>query len=675
MCGLAGVLNADGRPVTRRELASMAGALRHRGPDGFGYYLGADTGLVHVRLSVIDLERSAQPLTNEDGTLVIVYNGEVYNYPELTRELVARGHRFQTAGDTEVIVHGYEEWGTGVLARLNGQFAFALYDRHRRRLLLARDRYGIRPLFYASSTDGLRFASEVKALFMGGGVRPDLDPAGLDQVFTSWAAVPPRTPFRGVHALEPGCFAVYERGRLRATRYYAAPRARSPGRQGRGDSLERLDARLAESVAVRLRADVPVGAYLSGGLDSTIAATLAARESPHRLRTFSVAFQDAGLDESRFQRLVAGSMGSEHHVLQIAPRDVGAVFPDVVWHAETPVLRTAAAPMFLLSRLTRDHGIKVVLTGEGADEVFWGYDLFKEVLVRRFCLRRPGSPRRRRLFSRLYPYLDARARHAEFWGRFFLGAGSPDDLLFSHMPRFLITARIKDLYSASMRESLQGYDAMQDLRDTISASLLPRTALERAAYLELVTLLSPYLLSSQGDRMSLAHGVEARYPFLDHHLAAFAAELPESCKLVGLREKVLLKRWAHGRVPAAVVGRAKQPYRAPDAAAFFGPRAPDYVEALLGHLGRSDSGVFDPGVVASLVRRCRAGRITSVGENQAVVAVLSTELWYQHFIADPRRSPPLRLEEADVALDDTREEDHAPSRRRLVGVRQGGSQQ
>jgi asparagine synthase (glutamine-hydrolysing) len=634
MCGLAGLARGPGGgAVSADTLDRMAAALQHRGPDGCGRWAGPRVGLAHVRLSIIDVAGGAQPLGNEDGCVVVVYNGEVYNYLELRAELVAAGHRFRTRSDTEVLVHAYEQWGTGMLGRLNGQFAFAIYDRRTETVVLARDRFGVRPLFYAIAGGDLFFASEAKALFASGEVQAAPDLVGLDQVFTFWAARPPWTVFRGVYAIEPGCYAVWHDGALRHGRYYELEYPEA-GEESSG-AVAALGDLLGSSVALRLRSDVPVGGYLSGGLDSSITSALAARESPFPLRTFSVAFADPQLDEREFQLLVAGQLNSHHFVQAIGPGDVAAVFPDVVWHAESPLVRTAPAPMYLLARLAREHDIKVVLTGEGSDELFLGYDLFKETAVRLFCLRQPHSRVRPRLFDRLYPYLDPRGRRGEFWRRSFLEAGSPDDPLFSHLPRFQLTSRIKDFYSSDLRAELAGGDPLEELRESLPSRFKAWSPLNRAAYLEMITLLSPYLLSSQGDRMSLAHGVEARYPFLDHRVFEFAAGLPIRSKLRGLKEKAILRRWAQDVVPPAVQQRAKQPYRAPDVPAFFTPEPVDYVADLLdeGSLGRT--GLFEPSAVAGLLRRCRTGGGAAMGfrESQALVAIVSTELWHRQFIS------------------------------------------
>jgi len=353
-----------------------------------------------------------------------------------------------------------------------------------------------------------------------------------------------------------------------------------------------------------------------------------------------VTFEDPALDESAYQRAVAAEIRSRHAVQRIGRGDIARVFPDVIRHTETPLVRTAPAPLYLLSRVVRERGIKVVLTGEGSDEVFLGYDLFKEAIIRLLCWRRPASRVPPRLLDGLYPGIAPGARKGDFWRGYFTSAGAPDDPLFSHLPRFHLTARIKDFYSPEFRAGLGRFDPLAELRARLPAGFAAWSPLTRAAYLEMTTLLSSYLLSSQGDRMAMAHGVEARVPYLDHRLFEFAAALPARSKLRGLREKDILRRWGDstGLVPPAVTHRRKQPYRAPDVPAFFDGRPPEYVEALLDPVSLSRTGIFNPQAVAGLVRRCRAGRAEGFRESQALVAILSTELWHREFLDAPVRA-------------------------------------
>lgn len=646
MCGIAGIARHQARGVSAELLTRMIEAIGHRGPDGRGVQPGERVGLAHVRLSIIDVARGQQPMKNEDGTVTVVYNGEIFNHLTLRRDLEGHGHVFRTHSDTEVLVHGYEQWGEGMLDRLNGQFAFAIHDQRTGSVFLARDRFGILPLYYAERAGDLYFGSEVKALLASGEVERALDPRGLDEVFTFWSACAPRTLFRGVQALEPGCWARWRNGQLEIRRYYA-PDFPSTAVEPAA-ALTTLDDLMHSSVQLRLQAEVPVGAYLSGGLDSSIVCALAAG-TPHELRTFSVAFDDPRFDESGFQETVAAEVGSRHVVRRISQGDIARVFPEVVRHAETPLLRTAPAPLYLLSQLVREQGIKVVLSGEGSDEAFLGYDLFKETMVRLFCLRQPESTWRPRLFDRLYTDIVPQGQAGTFWHRFFLNCGTADHPLFSHLPRFRTTAQIKRFYTEEFRAGLAGFDALADLSERLPAGFMGWSPLGRAAYLEVTTLLAPYLLSTQGDRMSMAHGVEARVPYLDHRVFEFAAALPERSKLRGMREKEILRRWATRVLPPAIAHRPKRAYRAPDVPAFFGAEPPEYVNALLDPDSLRRTGIFDPAAVTGLVRRCRAGLATRVWENQALVGILSTELWHQAFLgANAPRQGPVAVSEATL---------------------------
>jgi asparagine synthase (glutamine-hydrolysing) len=651
MCGIAGIATQHAGSIAVEKLARMASAIRHRGPDGYGFYTGANVGFAHVRLSIVDVGGGAQPLTNEDGQIVITYNGEVYNHVELRRQLQSYGHVFRTRSDTEVLVHAYEEWGAAMLPRLNGQFAFAISDSRDQSVFIARDRFGVRPLFFTVQRGNLYFASELKGLLASGDIEAAVDPQALDEVFTFWAMRPPRSGLRGIQTLEPGTYGIWREGRLDIHRYYELDFPER-GAEPR-DAIEQLDELMRIGVDLRMRADVPVGAYLSGGLDSSITAMLASAASPHTLRSFSITFEDPRFDESAYQHDVARAVGSMHSIVSMNANAIAECFPDVVWHTETPLIRTGPAPMFHLARLTKNAGIKVVLTGEGADELFLGYDLFKEVAVRRFCLRRPDSTVRPQLFDRLYPYLVDRGSGGEFWRRFFLEAGSPGDPLFSHMPRFQLTSWIKQFYSKDFAAGLSGIDVVDELRQSLPPRFFRWSALNQAAFLEMTLLLSPYLLSSQGDRMAMAHGVEGRFPFLDHRLFEFAAALPTGSRLRGLKEKEILRRWARRILPADVSERRKQPYRAPDAPSFFGPKAPEYIAEALSAGSIKETGVFSPTAVAGLVRRCRSGQATSFRENQALVAVLSTQLWHDQFVARPVYPRMLDIRAADVVLQDS----------------------
>ena len=629
----------------------MVGALQHRGPDEFGLYRDAVAGLGHARLSIIDITTGQQPMSNERGTLWVVFNGEIYNYIELRSALRSRGHRFRTRSDTEVVVHAFEEWGEDAFRRFNGQFAVALWDAPNQRLTLARDRYGVRPLYACRHAGRLWFASEVKAIFAGNPSIPRaFDPVGLAETFTFWATVAPQCVFAGIEEIEPGHVRIVDRSGVRDSSYWTPS---YPG-QGDGEPPRSLDdaadgvrAALSEAVRLRmLRADVPVGCYLSGGLDSSLIAALGRRAKEGQFRTFSIRFEDPEYDETPFQREMAALVGSDHSEVLVRRGDITEVFPDVIAHAERPLLRTAPAPLFLLSRLVREAGIKVVLTGEGGDEMFAGYDLFREGQVRRFWGRQPGSSLRPRLLERLYPYLRRSpvAQQAIAQGFFGRGLERWDEPGFAHDLRWKSAAALQRLFAPETRRQAQAVDVTERLLASVPREFRSWGFLAQDQYLEIRTLLSGYLLSSQGDRMLMAHSVEGRFPFLDVNVTALADSLPASYKLRGLDEKHVLKRSARGLVPDGIIGRSKQPFRAPDALSFVGPKVSDWVAEVIAPDAVVEAGVFDPGAVERLWLKCSGhGQDApfSNADNMALVGILSTGLLYQSLIkATPNQAVP-----------------------------------
>jgi asparagine synthase (glutamine-hydrolysing) len=652
MCGVAGIVRLRSRAGAPEleALRRMAATLRHRGPNELGIYRDRHAGLAHARLSIIDLATGQQPLSNEDGTLWISFNGEVFNYLELREELEALGHQFRTRSDTEVIVHAYEAWGDEAFARMNGQWAVALWDSRALRLTLARDRVGVRPLYLCEHDGSLYFASEAKAIFAANAnIRRALDPIGLDETLTFWSVLAPRTAFEGVEELRPGVVRVYDARGMRETPFWSPSYAERDARHVAASSIEHSvqcvrDA-LRDATALRmLRADVPVGSYLSGGLDSSLVAMLAAQVAP-RFHTFSLRFEESEYDETRFQRLMVRQLGSEHHEVIVRRHDIAQVFPEVIWHTERTLLRTAPAPLFLLSRLVRDHGIKVVLTGEGADEYFAGYDLFREGKVRRFWAKQPNSRLRPRALERLYPYLARspfaqRAMAHKFFGANLQNHAEPG---FAHQLRWGAATALKRLLSRDCTRAIGEHDSVAALLADLPAEFSRWPALAQDQYLEVRTLLSSYLLSSQGDRMLMAHSVEGRFPFLDRHVIALADQLPPAHKLHVLDEKHVLKRVAHAWLPRQIVARRKQPYRAPDAAAFVGESIPEYAEALLSEDAVRDSGLFDATAVARLWSKCkqrgREGQFSNA-DNMALVGVLSTQLLHHHFVRSFAREQP-----------------------------------
>jgi asparagine synthase (glutamine-hydrolysing) len=637
MCGIAGILSLNGAAVDRERVERMTRSLAHRGPDGCGTFVEGQIGLGHRRLSIVDLQSGQQPMASEDGSLWIAFNGEVFNYVELRDDLRARGHRFRTQSDTEVILHLYQAHGEDCVRFLNGEWAFAIWDGQRRRLFLSRDRFGVRPLFYSVAGRTLVFGSEIKSLFLNPELPREVDVEALDQLFTFWAPLAPRTLFKGVFEIRPGHSLVFSEGGCREHRYWRLPEPAANIDNGCDDQAEadRLLDLLVDATRIRMRADVPVGAYLSGGLDSTLTAAVATRFTSG-LRTFSVTFDDPAFDERGYQQEAVRHLGTAHDTCHCTEEDIARVFPDVIWHTERPVLRTAPAPLFLLSQRVRQQGYKVVVTGEGADEMLGGYDIFKEAKIRRFWSAFPNSTRRASLLRRLYPYMKSVQAQPPAYLRAFFRVTEDDcrSPFFSHLPRWELTARLKRFYSGDLRKQLGGYDPIAELHAQLPDGYAKWGDLARAEYLETALLLPGYILSSQGDRMGMAHGVEGRYPFLDHRVAELAASLPPRLKMKALNEKYLLKRAARGLVPPSIVARKKQPYRAPDARCFVGANreTPDYVADMLSPRRLSEYGLFNPAAVERLVSKARGGEGLGVKDNMSVVGILSTQLLVNQFI-------------------------------------------
>lgn len=632
MCGIAGYHGGNIAPERAADhLRRMAAALRHRGPDGEGVLVRGDTGLAHTRLSIVGLADGAQPMTAMDGALAVSFNGEIFNYVELRDDLKRRGHRFRTTSDTEVLLAAYAEKGLDCLAGFNGDFAFALHDARTRTLVLARDRMGVRPLFYTEHDGALFFASEIKALLALPGIAAEIDPIALDQIFTLWCPLPPRTAFRRIHELPPGHTMILRDGKRTIRPWWRLSYPdRNDARQSRHghDQAEELRALLSDATRIRLRADVPVGAYLSGGLDSSLISALAAKAAPQGLKTFSLTFRSAEHDESAWQQQMAAALGVVSDSVACSTDDIAAHLPEAMRHIERPILRTAPVPLQLLAARVRDHGMKVVLTGEGADEIFAGYDLFREARIRRFCRRQPESARRPRLFQRLYPYLPGlKQQSPEYLARFFsFGSEALDDPLYSHRPRFRSTAAAKLFFSADLRQAIGDYDAAADLAAQLPADFRRWHPLHQAQYLETAFLLPGYILSSQGDRVMMANAVEGRFPFLDHRVVAFAASLSPDAKLLGLKEKHILKQAARGLVPAAIIDRPKQPYRAPDSEAFTAPHTPAYLDTALAPDRLAESGMFNVQAVGKLKEKVLNAQVTGFRDNAAFIGILSTEL-------------------------------------------------
>jgi asparagine synthase (glutamine-hydrolysing) len=642
MCGIAGILNSDGRPADCSPLERMVSVIAYRGPDDSDIYLDGELGLGHCRLSIIDLAGGHQPMRSADGDLTITFNGEIFNFVELRERLEQQGHKFLTRSDTEVILHLYRQYGTDCVNHMNGQWAFAIWDAPLKRLFLSRDRLGVRPLFYTWAGRDFVFGSEVKVLLAHPDIEAKLNYGALHQVFTFWFTIAPSTMFVGIEQLPSGHSLIVENGHAKLLRYWTLDfgdedRGAEESDKQEASLVDELSALLLDATRIRLRADVTVGAYLSGGLDSSIIAALARQCIGSSLHTFSIAFDEPDLDESKYQLEVAQSLGTEHSMVRCSAREIGTVFPDVVWHMETPVVRTAPAPMYMLSRFVHGMGFKVVLTGEGADEFWGGYDIFKEAKIRAYIAAQPESKRRPLLLKKLYPYLEGLQRQSPAYLQTFFRAslGQTSHPLFSHIPRWELTQRSQMLFSDEVRSNRNKDNLWSPVTDTLPQGFDHWTSFRRAQYLEAAFLLPDYLLSSQGDRVAMAHSLEGRYPFLDYRLVEFSTRVPSRLKMKVLNEKYLLKRAFGKQVPKSVLNRPKQPYRAPQSSSFFDPvtgkPSTDYVADMMSSERLRDFGIFNVSSVQKLIDKAKAGNAVSFLDNAALVGVLSTQSLIDQF--------------------------------------------
>jgi asparagine synthase (glutamine-hydrolysing) len=641
MCGIAGFTfpagggaGAAARNESAERLRRMTASIKHRGPDAQRALMLDGVGLGHTRLSIVDLEGGHQPMRDARTGLTVVFNGEIFNYVELREQLSAH-YAFRTRSDTEVILAAFLTWGIDCVRRFEGQWAFALWDPRDKTLWLSRDRVGICPLYYAQLPGGhLAFGSEAKVLFAGGLVTPTLDARGLKQTFALWSPVAPRTSFEGVSLLPPAHSARFRDGKLEVFRYWDLDFGVTPEAADEPKLLEELGAVLERAVRLRLRADVPVAAYLSGGLDSSLLCALAQGQLGGTLRTFSVGFAHARFDERQHQTTVADELRTQHRVVEMRDGDIGKLVPGVIFHAEQAMMRSAPAPFLRLSEWVRENGIRVVLTGEGSDEMFLGYDLFKETKVRQFWARQPASKYRPLLLRKLYPTLSVSQQNVELLREFFgMGLEDPGSLGFSHLVRWSNSGRITRFLAPEFAARVADEDPVASVLQSVPEHVARWRPLARAQYLEAKTLLSGYLLSAQGDRMLLGNAVEGRFPFLDTAVMEFAARVPERLRLKGLDEKHLLKRFARGKVPASILERSKFPYRAPIAGALVGPDAPAWARELLAPEAVAKVGVFDAKKAERLVAKLRAPNAAeSEADTMALFAIASTQLLAHHFL-------------------------------------------
>ena len=629
MCGLCGVVYSDPeRPVDRDMLHRMTNMMSHRGPDGDGYFVEPGIGLGFRRLSIIDLQTGDQPISNEDGSVTVVCNGEIYNYQELRRNLQAAGHRFRTNSDVEVIVHLYEDHGVRCVEFLRGMFSFAIWDSRHRRLMLARDRFAIKPLSYAIIPGALFFGSEYKAILASDCVERQVDAGAMKELFAVGFVLAPKTLLSTIRRLQPAHYLLYEHGHLTIQRYWDL-RFPSIGEGGPKRSAQEwadaVRAKLEESVGLHLRSDVPLGSYLSSGIDSSAVAGLMSRRVPDPVQTFSVAFEDPLYNEIGPNKILTdyAGYGLLNHITTCTTADFD-LLPKIIWHREDPNLSSGGIPHMLLAKLAAQH-VKVVLTGEGSDEIFGGYPWYRvERLLQPFI----HLPLSVRCLIATIPFLRKK------WSRSSRAFAAPAKMALARYLRIIDNASDNshdNLFSEHLRDThMPLTDREQQLRLPEEFERWHRFA--QLQYLEINSRLSDYITRTV-DAASMAYGLEARVPFLDHEFVELCNQIPPHLKMRGLHEKHILRRALKDVLPTEILSRRKRGLSAP-----FWPwqgRLPEFVADALSESRLHTKGYFNPQHVRHMLAEHQNGKAYFGKE---LLGVLSVQLWDDLFVQGCRPS-------------------------------------
>jgi asparagine synthase (glutamine-hydrolysing) len=643
MCGIAGRFNfTPHHPVDRARLKAMTDAVSHRGPDAAGFYYDNGIGLGHRRLSIIDLATGDQPVGNEDGSIQVVFNGEIYNFADVRQALLARGHRFRTHSDTEVIVHGYEEWGERCVDHFRGMFAFAVYDARARRLLLARDRVGVKPLYYAEVPGGLVFGSEIKSLLEDPEVPRDWRPDALDEYLTLLYVPAPGTIYRDIHKLPPAHVLVAENGRIRTSRYWDLEFTGDGDSAREAEYLEELDHLLREAVGLRLVSDVPLGAFLSGGIDSSTVVAYMVEASDRPPLTIAVGFDQQGYDEVEHAESVARHLGCEFHALTANPR-VEELLPKLAWHFDEPFADSSAVPTYYVSKAAREL-VTVALSGDGGDELWAGYARHKvEHWEHRVRGALGPATRAAAWLGQALPLSVKGARSLRHLAR------DPDQAYALKHAYGMFEPDAKGrLYSGDFLRRVNGHDPFAAFRDAYH-QCSSDDPLDRSMYVDAHTYMIDDVLTKV-DRMSMAVSLEAREPLLDHKLLEFAARIPPSLKLKDGQSKYLLRKLLDTRVPRPIIERRKAGFAAPIGEWLRGPLAPMATELLLdGRL--KNRGLFDTREVSRLWTEHQSARDD---HRHRLWQLIMLELWFREFIDKQTATPAVEgLDTPPAAARDT----------------------
>ena len=602
MCGIAGFVS---RSLSFDTLKGMGDAITHRGPDDTGYYYNGSVGMVLKRLSIIDVDNGRQPAYSEDGKIAVILNGEIFNFQQLREELCSDGHMISNNSDTAVLPHMYEKYGTDMFRNLSGQFAIAIYDEIKNILILARDRTGIIPLSFYHKNNELIFASEIKSIMASGRTERKLSYQAFCDIFTFWSPQSDRTIFSGIYSVLPGEYLVYKDKSLKRTLYYKMSYQRIDETIRFDEARENVEELLLRAVKKRLIGDVKVSTYLSGGLDSSLITSIVASRFDSNVEAFSIGFEDINYDEYRYQKLVCDYLGIKQKTILFRNSEIPELLKEIIRHTETPLLRAGPVPLYKLSALVRSSGTKVVLSGEGSDELFGGYDIFREVKIRNYINKHPESDMRKLLFKRVNQYSKGLTDTASAGSlNYFYMHRNGDSLTMSHYTRWRQFSFFERFFSQEVRAMAQREqypNFTQALDLPVISEMDGWTDIQRSQYLEIATFLSRYLLSSQGDRVSMANSVEVRFPFLDDELVEYCMSLNDKYKIRALNEKYILKRIAEKYLPTELVNRKKFPYRSPvDLNAM---RNHPYLRYLLSEEAVKRFGLFDPARINGLINR------------------------------------------------------------------------
>lgn len=625
MCGIAGFVSANCNETTLKRAGDI---LNHRGPDETGYYYQNNVGLVSKRLSIVDIDNGKQPAYNEDENIIVIFNGEIFNYVQLREELESKGHRISNSSDTAVLPHMYEQYGTDMFKRLSGQFAIAIYDTRTRKLVLARDRMGIIPLYFYYRNGELYFGSEIKSILATGMISRELSLEAVFDVFTFWSPQHDRTVFRDVYSLLPGEYMEFQNNRIGRELFFKLEYEKTNDQIELIRSEAEIEGLLLNAVKRRLIGDVKICTYLSGGLDSSLITSILASRLDSSVEAFSICFEDKWFDESKYQKIVCEHLGIRQNTVLFRNSEIPGIIKKILWHTETPLLRAGPLPLFKLSELVNQNNVKVVLSGEGADELFGGYDIFREVKIRNYLRRYPDSAFRNQLFRKVNLFSDSRMQSAQTGSlNYFYMHNNSDDLLDSHYTRWRqfgffekffsdeVIASITEMHYPDYNKSLD-LDFRQELREY--------TDIQRSQYFEIETFLSHYLLSSQGDRVAMANSVEVRYPFLDNDLVDYCMSLSDKFKIRALTEKYILKEIAKKYLPPELFARKKFPYRSSIDIRLL--MCDPYIKHIISEEGLRRFNFFNAGKVSRFISNILVKDAVSERETMLFMGVMTLQI-------------------------------------------------